>query len=516
MTGITLPPRNNNGTPLPFPDTRQLTIVGASGAGKTRFMRRLVKNAGDKAFVLSPLGTITGTCADSSIPDLYNNHYAGSKHNPDAVTSDLDRLFDMLMHDEFSYLLSVKSARLLGDQNAEFMPTRLDQLVDVWQRIFPDNQIMREQGRLMFSTGSGDGLVSSIKLSGGERTVLYYVAALLYAPENAMVFVDEPSMFLHPSLLQPLWNAVEGMRPDCTFIYNTSDTEFLSSRTSNICIWVRSHDAERQVWDYTLLPPGTLPDDLFITLMGSRHPVLFIEGDAKHSIDAKLYPLVFPGCIVRPLGSCNKVIETTRSFCDLKPMHHIDSHGIVDRDRRTEHEVEYLRSRSIMVPEVAEIENIFLLEDVIRIMAERKKKNAEKVIGKVKRTVIQMFSRHHKEQVLQHVRHKMKRDLERRSDARVNNIDALEKHLHSLPETIDVRAQYNHLLQEFRRLIDTGDYAGILRVFNHKPMLPESGVVQLLGFKSKEDYIRSVLDTLKNDTPRAHNMRKAIRACFRQ
>ena len=30
-----------------------------------------------------------------------------------------------------------------------------------------------------------------------------------------------------------------------------------------------------------------------MTLVGVRKPVLFIEGDARHSIDAKLYPLVF-------------------------------------------------------------------------------------------------------------------------------------------------------------------------------------------------------------------------------
>ncbi len=478
---IPLPPISSGASTPAFPATKQLTIVGASGAGKTRFMRCLVKNAGDKAFVLSPLGTVKGTGADSSIQALYEQHHSGHFPLDGQLETDLDRLAAMLMHDEFTYLLSVKSSRLMGNRKAHFEPTRLDTLVDVWQRIFPDNQVMRQQGQLLFSTGSGEGLVSAMKLSSGERTVLYYVAALLYAPEGAMVFVDEPSMFLHPSLLQPLWNAVEGLRPDCTFVYNTSDTEFLASRTSNVCIWVRNYNAEAHTWDYSLLAPGSLPDDLFITLMGSRRPVLFIEGDATHSIDSKLYPLIFPDCIVRPLGSCNKVIEATRSFSDLSPMHHLESHGIVDRDRRTEHEVKYLRSKHIMVPEVAEIENIFLLEQVIRIMARRRKKNVERVVNRVRHSIIRMFASHHREQVLQHVRHKMKRDLECRADARVNSIDALEKHLHALPSSIDVRSHYNRLITEFKQMIDSRDYAGILRVFNHKPMLPERGVVQLLG-----------------------------------
>lgn len=511
MDSLTLPPLSNSATPPRFPENKQLTIVGASGAGKTRFMQKLVESAGSRAYVLSPLGALIDS-RDSTVHSLYEEKYC-RRHDAGPI-NDLDRLVEMLLHDEFTYLMSVKSARLMGDEKARFLPTRLDKLVKMWQNIFPGNHIMREPGKLMFSTGCGEDLVGSIKLSSGERTVLYYIAALLYAPEQAIVFVDEPTMFLHPSLLQPLWNTVEGMRPDCIFVYNTSDTEFLSSRTSNTCIWVRSHNAEKKTWDYTLLPPGSLPDDLFISLIGSRRPVLFIEGDATHSIDAKLYPLVFPGSIVRPLGSCNKVIEATRSFCDLRPMHHLESHGIVDRDRRTDHEVEYLRGKNIMVPEVAEIENIFMLESVIRIMAARRKKNADRVVARVKRTVINMFERMHREQVLLHVRHKMKRDLECRSDARVNSIDALERHLRRLPESIDVRGHYNRLMKEFGLMIRNCDYAGILRVFNHKPMLPESGVINLLGYRSKEEYITSVLDTLKSASPDSRRLREAIRACF--
>ena len=510
---MSLPPLTGQTTPLPFPDCRQLTIIGASGAGKTRFMHRLVEIAGERAYVLSPLGTITGAGTDSSIEALYKAR--NLKITESCDVSDLDRLVSLVLRDEFSYLLSVKSARLMGDKSARFEPTGLDTVVEIWQHIFPDNQIMREGGRLMFSTPSGRGLVSAMKLSSGERTVLYYLTAMLYAPAEAIVFIDEPTMFLHPALLQPLWNAVEGMRPDCTFVYNTSDAEFLASRTSNACIWVRGYDAADITWDYTLLQPNDLPDDLFITLMGARRPVLFIEGDATHSIDSKLYPLVFPGSIVRPLGSCNKVIEATRSFCDLRPMHHLDSFGIVDRDRRTEHEVNYLRGKNVMVPEVAEIENMFLLEDIIVVMARRRKKNPARVLQRVRNNVTAMFRRHHKEQVLLHVRHKMKRDLECRSDARASSIDALERHLAQLPSTIDVRSHYNRLMEEFRTMADTGDYAGILRVFNHKPMLPECGIVTMLGFKTKDEYITSVLDTLKSTTPQAEEIRAAVRRCFK-
>ena len=61
----------------------------------------------------------------------------------------------------------------------------------------------------MFSTASGSDPISLGKLSKGEQTVLYYAAAVLYAMPGAVIFVDSPSLFIHPSLLGNLWNAIE-------------------------------------------------------------------------------------------------------------------------------------------------------------------------------------------------------------------------------------------------------------------------------------------------------------------
>lgn len=402
----------------------------------------------------------------------------------------------------------------MGDDKAEFRPTRLDTLVSAWQRIFPHNKITRANSALLFSTNAGSDLIPIRKLSSGEKTVLYYLAAILYAPKQSMVFIDEPTIFLHPSLMQLLWNALEGLRPDCTFIYNTSDAEFLASRTQNLCIWVKKYSAASHSWDYSLIQPGTIPDDIFISLMGQRRPVLFIEGDTTHSLDAKLYPLIFEESIVRPLGSCNKVIEATRSFRDLQPMHHLQSQGIVDRDRRTPKEIEYLRSRGILVPEVAEIENIFMLEGVITFMARQKNKDPQRVISRVKDNIIKLFETKHYEQALQHTRHKMKRDIECRADARVATIQQLEEHLNTLIKKIDVTTRFNSLLTHFRSLIDNRDYPGILKVFNHKPMLAESGVINLLGFHSRSEYVTAILDTLKSNRPEAAHLRQIIKNVF--
>ncbi|MCM1005222.1 MAG: DUF4435 domain-containing protein [Prevotella sp.] len=508
---ILLPPRIDGRKPSEMPDSRQITIVGGAGAGKSRFMNALVQSYGARAHVISAMGTVA--CEpQGSIEVLYKAKTG--KNTANELATDLDRLGTILLSDEFKYLLTVKSESLIEGKRIRLEPTKLDALVRIWQDIFPDNTVMRRAGQLLFATPGGDDLISTGKLSSSEKAVLYYIAAVLYAPQDGVIFVDNPALFLHPAMLHVVWNAVEGLRPDCTFVYNTSDVDFMNSRTENVLIWVRSQDTDLGAWDYEVLPPGEAPDDLTACLLGTRRPVLFIEGDATHSIDAKLYPLLFPYHSVRPLGSCNKVIEATRSFSDMKQIHRLDSYGIVDRDRRTAPEVEYLRSKHIMVPEVAEIENIFMLESVIRIMAGIRHRQPERVVQKVRNAVLKMFEAKFREQVLLHVRHRMKRMLETRGDARVKTISELEKHLQSLPEIIDVRTHYEQLMNEFHAIARNRDYNGVLRVFNYKPMLADSQVAPLLGYPNKDAYISGVLAALKGHGHQAKALRTAIRAVF--
>lgn len=512
---IVLPPGTVAGKPKQISGIGQITIVGANGAGKTRFMNYMVENSCCNTMVLSAVSAFfTSPSADthSTVDRIYNEKIPRSLRN--VQLPEIDKLIQMLFHDEFSYLLKAKGDKLLFGKPMRLEPTKLDKMVELWQEIFPGNQIISEGGRLLFATQSGDNLISSTSLSSGEKAVLYYIAGVLYAEPDSMICIDDPSMFLHPAILNTLWNAIEGMRPDCTFVYNTADLEFVNSRTGNTCIWVKSHNVAQMTWDYEILNHGKLPEDLFVNLMGSRRPVLFIEGDAEHSIDAKLYPLVFRRFTVRPLGSCNKVIESTRAFNDLSNIHKLESRGLVDRDRRTDEEVAYLRRKNILVPAVAEVENIFLVEDVVRIMAVYRRKNPDVIFGKVRKAILKMFSSHFKEQVLQHVRHRMKRALECRGDSKVKSIRELENHLRSLPEIINVRGQYNALMAKFGEISSRGEYAEVLKVFNHKPMLPESQLPFLLGYNDKESYITGVLRLLKESSPLAEKMRVAMLRIF--
>ena len=515
---IRLPKRMDGKQPDVLLESKQITIIGANGAGKSRFCTALVNQLGEKAYRISALKalftkTSSPTPLKGSIEDLFNRMNEANPQVKNLAETEFDKLFYVMLNDEMRELMNFKAHRLMGEQ-MEFPKTKLDITVKKWQEVFPKNKVLRENGKLMFTSEGYDDKYPLLRLSDGEKSVLYYVGAVLYAMPDSAILVDDPETFIHSSIMRTLWNVIEQMRPDCTFIYNTHDVDFAASRIDNQCVWVKEFDPEALAWDYEVMTSSRHLDNALLDLLGSRKPVLFIEGDDKHSIDARLYPLIFPEYTIKPLGSCNKVIETVRSFGDLQGFHQLNGRGIVDRDRRGDEEVEYLRKKNILVPNVAEIENIFMLEGVIRAVARHKHRNEDIVFPKVKKRLIDMFTRELKQQALMHVRHRVKHDVELRIDKKFHTISALEEHMIELVSEINPRGLYDQLCREFHTFEDNGDYASILRVYNQKQMLNDSNVATLCGYKSKDDYIRGVLNILKGTSDNADAIRRTIKACF--
>ena len=507
---ITLPPLSD-GRPGRLPlCTRSLVIIGANGSGKSRFEHALEKSLGSRAFDISALAGLYGKCDDStSTGRLFKE--TGLKV---PVETGLDALIAMLLDEELKSLLEYKLAR--GGNEPDKLPTtKLDKLISLWQEIYPGSRMHIETHRLAFTREGSSDSYDAWRLSDGERAVLYLAGSMLYAPARSVVMVDSPEMFLHPTVMQSLWNRLEQLRPDCAMVYTTHDLEFAASRQGAATVWVKSYDREASTWDYSILPPGSpLGEEMYMTIMGARKPVLFIEGDGVHSIDARLYPLIFPDYTVKSLGSCNKVIEATRTFNDLNNFHHMVSKGIVDRDRRDAGECAYLQRKNVMVPCVAEIENMLLLEEVIRAVASSRGYNEDQVARKVKRSIIKMFESEYRQQALMHTRHRVKRTVEYRVDGRFTSIDQLEKHITGLVNEIAPRKHYDKLCAEFKAMIDRQDYASILRVYNQKSMLPGCNVAGMVGLNNKDSYLKYILDLLSTDSAAARRIRRAVRACF--
>ena len=162
----------------------------------------------------------------------------------------------------------------------------------------------------------------------------------------------------------------------------------------------------------------------------------------------------------------------------------------------------------MFVPEVAEIENILMLEDVIKAVAKFNGHDPNKAFAKVRDSVLSQFKHDIRQQALLHTRHRVKRTVEYRVDGRFTNINALEEHMQNLVHEINPRGLYESFCREFSCIAALGDYAEVLRVYNQKAMVPRSNVSQLCA------YVQCIISILKTDTPEAACIRTAISRCF--
>ncbi len=513
---IILPIKKGEITDKKISGVVNMVVVGANGAGKSRFGKEIEKRYGENTFRISALKTVMpveelGEIKENSISGEYNKYFGENKNV--TVRTEFEQLFALLIREEMQNLIDYKNALSRGEE-AKLKSSTLDKTQIMWEKIFPHHKIVRSNGRLEIVSDASQNNYNAMQMSHGEKIVLYLIAASLIAKPNSIIIVDEPEMHLHPSMTSSLWNDIESQRPDCCFIYLTHDLNFAVSRSGKR-IWVKSYDAETNSFDYEFIENSdSLPEEIFLELLGGRKPVLFVEGDSISSIDNRLYPLVFTDYTVKPLGGCSKVIEVTRAFSEMKNFHMLESRGIVDRDRRTSHEVEYLRSKNIYVPNVAEVENLMMIEPVVRSVARCTGNNDNQIFAQVKQSVIKFFKASINEQALIHTRHRIRNGIEFRIDTRANTIEDFAYHIEHLTDEIDTRFTYNKLVEKFNRFVREENYPAILKFFNQKAMITQSRVATLCGFSTPEQYINYVLFILRRGGTEAEKIREGIKSCF--
>lgn len=340
-------------------------------------------------------------------------------------------------------------------------------------------------------------------LSDGERAALYVITQALCLPQNKIVVVDEPELHLHRSVIKPLWAAIEKERPDCLFIYITHDLEFAEAHRESDKIWVRGYDGEKWRFECICEDEG-LPSDLELEIMGSRRPVIFVEG-THSSFDYQLYSLLYPQHQIVPCEhGCQQVIESVCAFRKSERLHRADVYGIIDRDRRSKEQISSLSKKGIYVLEVAEVENLFLLEDVMSIVA-KQMGLSQSSVEETKQYIIDIKFKNQVDSLVADyfcgvMTDRLKgsaatRDVKQTADLIRKIADGAER----LIDNIDKR---------FRDVCQSNNYAEVLSLLNNK------GVVKIVGERfglQNSGYIGSILRWTKSPDEIGNQFRQAFR-----
>lgn len=501
---FTLALPNQDGTNTEIKTDQSIVIVGANGSGKTRLGTWIEFNSPQRDLVHRISASKSLSMPDSTTPmsiDLaeksllfgheqvrpgeeqhYKTHSKYGNKPATFLQNDFSKLMAYLFSDETEENAKLKAALRNKKEKIDPPLSRLDRLKAIWESILPHRKLVI--GGLKIETQIGDAngeKYNASEMSDGERVIFYLIGQCLAAPQNGIIVIDEPEIHLHKSIQQPLWNAIEKARHDCLFVYLTHDISFAASKSDSIDVWLKSFNGHTWTWEL-LDDDNNLPHELLLEVVGSRQPILFVEGE-NNSHDAALYRALLPNYLIIPRGSCEHVIQSVKAFRANPQLTQMIAHGLIDRDRRTQAEIKGLESKSIYVLGVAEVENLFCTRELIAIISNRLERDAVQDFNSISQNIFTRLKSELDTQISMRVSSEIKFQLNA-LDINAKGIDGINQALSNLMKNIDVKETYELVENEFSEILNTSDYERLLAVYNRKSLLETVG--SGLGLKSKQ------------------------------
>ncbi|PXW89770.1 uncharacterized protein DUF4435 [Streptohalobacillus salinus] len=526
---FTLPQRKDKAPiSIEYDEFKSIVLLGANGSGKTRLSVWLEKNiqnvhriSAQKSLTMPK--EIRPTTIDKALEEFLYGTTNDNKewlrnigkrngrwgNNPATfLLNDFEKLLTLLHTEEYEASVEFKDSYEDGKETKK-PKTKLDIIQNIWESVLPHRKLRKRAGTIEVSpVDKTDDIYNASEMSDGERLVFYFIGEVVCAPENSIIIIDEPENHLHTSIIKKLWDSIEMVRKDCKLVFLTHDIDFAITRNNSKIIWIKSYEGN-EVWDYDVIgDEDNIPSEAYLEIIGSRNPILFIEGD-KSSIDYHLYQYLFKEYTIVPIGSCEKVIETTKAFNDLSHFHNLTAKGIIDRDRRTEEEIQTYAEKQIFIPQVAEVENLFIVEEVVKAVATILRKDSEKVFHEVKNSVIKLFEKELEKQAYQYATYSIRKKTIQQLDIKHNNFEEFNINFKNFFEQNSNETIYKVIYELFNQYLKEEDYNNIIKVFNFKGLIPQSRVAEKCGLNNK-NYMNFIKDVLKESSSEGEVLRAGM------
>lgn len=524
MCNVNIPRKDNSNLELTLKAGKTTIIIGANGSGKTRLAVYLEEQLGEKAHRIAAHRALSLNPNVDRIPEtkarqyltygdsgnsvsISNRKYYRWKNNaPTSLLNDFDRLLQYLFAQQTTLAVE-NNQKLNRREKITNSKTKLDILQEVWERLLPLKKLHITADDIRVSSTSIESAdYSASEMSDGERAVFYILGQVLSANEGSILIFDEPELHIHKSIISNLWDEIEKLRPDCSFLMITHDIEFAATRVAKKYV-IRNYYSD-PAWDISEIPDSELDEQTITLILGSRKPILFVEGE-KTSLDMATYRLCYPEWTVIPKGSCKDVIQAVSSLRKLNedmPILNIKCAGIVDRDTRDSAQIQELEEQDIKVLRYSEIENIFSLSSV-----------AYEILKIEGFTDYELNNK--KEQfeaeLLDHIKNELSGDklevfvakrIHRRIDAYLKNIDLsdtqnsndmkdkLISELSALTNS-KINEWISEMKNEIQKCIDHQDIDGLLEIYEDKGLLAKTA--SILRDARKSDFENWLMRKLK-------------------
>lgn len=510
---ITLPNRAGQGANEILQNDNNIVIIGANGSGKTRlgaWIENTMQNnmavhriSAQRALNIPSYAQVKnleqaemllfyGLEDEHSHVGHKRGHRWGS--NPEThLLNDFDKLLSTLFARTTKRDREHSKATKASQAYVAVDDAPIDIIIQLWSDIMPHREINFEDGKVMVSkVGQAD--YHGKEMSDGERVTLYLIGQCLCAPDNSIIIIDEPEIHLHKSLMARLWNRIEEVCPNKLLVFITHDLDFAASRKDAKKLWIKNYEgAEHWIWE-SVPEIETIPENLVIEIVGNRKNIIFCEGE-KASYDPVLYQAAFPDYHIVPRGGCEKVIESTKAVRANPSLHHLQAFGIIDSDYRTAEEITALRDAGIYTINVAEIENLFCIEPILRIVAANQHLDINATVAAVTAFIINCLIDEFEVQVTNRAQREIQFRLNNYTKA-AHTEQGLTDGMTSVLHSIDIAAIYGESKALYQQAIDENSLEKALRLYNRKN-LPKR-ISPSFGLANNE-YANIVVRLLKSE-----------------
>ena len=515
MCNVHIPRKDNSDLELTLETGKTTIIIGANGSGKTRLAVHLEEQLGEKAHRIAAHRALSLNPNIEKISEakakqglFYGNpewakdisQRKSARWNNKSSTyllNDFDRLLQYLFAQQNNLAVENHQKRKRGEEITN-SKTKLDILQEVWERLLPTKKLRITADDIRVSSTSIESAdYSASEMSDGERAVFYILGQVLSANEGSILIFDEPELHIHKSIISNLWDEIEKLRPDCSFLMITHDIEFAATRVAKKYV-IRNYYSD-PAWDVSEIPDSELDEQTITLILGSRKPILFVEGE-KTSLDMETYRLCYPEWTVIPKGSCKDVIQAVSSLRKLNedmPILNIKCAGIIDRDTRDSSQIEELEGQGINVLPCSEIENIFSLSSIAHKVLEIEGFTGDELINKKEQFKVELLG---------HIKNELSDDklekfvvkrIHRRIDNYLKNIDLSntqnsnemkDKLISEVSALTDskINEWISEMKNEIQKCIDNQDIDELLCIYENKGLLAKTA--SILAGTSKSNF----------------------------
>ena len=505
-----------------------VVLIGSNGSGKTTFANSIRKNLEktDSGIVIPaqkilifptydfvPTYKSAYTSFQNRQKDILDDKQTFNASKSNDIPYDLTNKYGAEMKILVSALLGERFARrdeyCSSVQTGDIVDTnkfksKLDEVLEIWNNLIGHRTLFCDNSgnlKIKYLNNNETMEYPAYKMSDGEREIFYVVGRVLLSTPSSLIVVDEPELHLHKAILNKLWDTLEQKRRDCMFIYLTHDIDFASTRIAKKC-WLKSYTSDiLEDWDLEPISENDIPEALLMKILGSRKKILFCEGK-KNSLDCQIFELLFPNFTITPVASCKDVINYTRAFNKIDNKYE-EAFGIIDRDFRTTEQLAKLKTEKVFSYNVAEIENLFLLEDFIKGFAEYKKEECD--INEIKDKILKLFKENIEQQASFYVTQRINY-LFNESHIKNGKTKGEVLNLYSNFTTqIKIENWFTERLQVLNQIINMKDFEKAILSYNNKGL--HSVIEKALGISS---YNKKALEYLRSSKTAKNMLRRVF------